>query len=139
MLNLFHRSCTKYRQFILAEVLSIKVSYKFAHVHCMSTLTKQFHKILLSVFRGVVMTICFSSTFKFGQISKFILRTMLMNINGFLTPLVLNHRRNPRDFYPIHFFHRNPVGSEDGLKCIYIYLILFISESRISLILITFQ
>ena len=32
-----------------------------------------------------------------------------------------NHRRNPRDFYPLHFFHdersvadRNPVGSDDG-------------------------
>ena len=32
------------------------------------------------------------------------------------------HRRNPRDFYPLHFFHersvadRNPVGSDNGRR-----------------------
>ena len=37
----------------------------------MFSITTKFHKILLSGFRGVALTNCFSSIFHFGQISKF--------------------------------------------------------------------
>ena len=37
----------------------------------MSFITTKFHEILLSGFRGVVLTNCFSSIFHFRQISKF--------------------------------------------------------------------
>ena len=37
----------------------------------MSFITTKFHEILLSGFRGVALTNCFSSIFHFGQISKF--------------------------------------------------------------------
>ena len=37
----------------------------------MSFITTKFYEILLSGFRGVALTNCFSSIFYFGQISKF--------------------------------------------------------------------
>ena len=40
-------------------------------VHIKSFKTTKFHEILLSGFRGVALTNCFSSIFHFGQISKF--------------------------------------------------------------------
>ena len=40
-------------------------------LHINSFITTKFHKILLSGFRGVALTNCFSSIFHFGQISKF--------------------------------------------------------------------
>ena len=43
----------------------------YAHLHIESFITTKFHEILLSRFRGVALTNCFSSIFHFGQISKF--------------------------------------------------------------------
>ena len=43
----------------------------YAHLHGMPITTTKFHEILLSGFRGVALTNCFSSIFHFGQISKF--------------------------------------------------------------------
>ena len=49
----------------------ISISCEYAYVQSMSLSTKRFSKILLSDFRGVAQTNCFSSIFNFGQISKF--------------------------------------------------------------------
>ena len=43
----------------------------YAHLQIKSFITTKFHEILLSGFRGVALTNCFSSIFHFGQISKF--------------------------------------------------------------------
>ena len=49
----------------------IKISSEDAYLHIMSFITTKFQEILLSGFRGVALTKCFSSIFHFGQISKF--------------------------------------------------------------------
>ena len=47
------------------------MSCGYAHLHIMSFNTIKFQEILLSGFRGVVLTNCFSSIFHCGQIYKF--------------------------------------------------------------------
>ena len=47
----------------------IGTSWGYAHLHIMSFITTKFYETLLSGYRGVVLTICFSSIFHFGQIS----------------------------------------------------------------------
>ena len=51
----------------------IKISCEYARVHILSFITTKFPEILLSIFRGVALTLCncFSSIFHFRQISKF--------------------------------------------------------------------
>ena len=49
----------------------IKIICGYAHLHGMSFTTTKFQEILLSSFRGLALTICFSSIFHFGLISKF--------------------------------------------------------------------
>ena len=49
----------------------IKMSHGYAHLHIMSFITTKFQEILLSGFRGVALTHCFSSIFFFRQISNF--------------------------------------------------------------------
>ena len=51
--------------------IELKISCGYAHLHIMSFITTKFHEILLSGFRGVALTNCFSIIFHFGQISKF--------------------------------------------------------------------
>ena len=45
-----------------------------------------------------------------------------------------DHRRNPRDFYPLHFVHRNPVGSDDDRgqlsKSVFIINNIFAMETK---------
>ena len=48
----------------------IKISCGYAHLHIMSFINTKFQEILLSGFRGVALTNCFSSIFHFRQISK---------------------------------------------------------------------
>ena len=47
------------------------MSCGYVHLHIMSFTTTKFQEILLSGFRGVALTNCFSSIFHFRQISKF--------------------------------------------------------------------
>ena len=49
----------------------IKMSCGYAHLHIMSFINTKFQEILLSAFRGVALTNCFTSIFHFRQISKF--------------------------------------------------------------------
>ena len=49
----------------------IKISCKYAHLQSLSFITTKFHKILLSAFKGIALTNCFSRIFNFGQISTF--------------------------------------------------------------------
>ena len=49
----------------------IRIFCGYAHLHIMSFITTKFQEILLSGFRGVALTNCFSSILNFGQISKF--------------------------------------------------------------------
>ena len=49
----------------------IKMSCGYAHLNIMSFITTKYQEILLSGFRGVGLTNCFSSIFHFRQISKF--------------------------------------------------------------------
>ena len=49
----------------------IRISCGYAHLHIKSFITTKFQEILLSGFRGDLLTTCFSSIFYFGQISKF--------------------------------------------------------------------
>ena len=49
----------------------IKISCGYTHLHGMFFTTTKFQEILLSGFRGVGPTNCFSSISHFGQISKF--------------------------------------------------------------------
>ena len=49
----------------------IKISCGYTHLHMMSFIITTFLEILLSGFRGSVLTNCFSSIVHFGQISKF--------------------------------------------------------------------
>ena len=79
MLNQFHTTCTKYSNIfvpIKTHVLPVKkqiriIFCKYAHVHSLSTWTIKLHEMLLSSFRGVVLTNFFSCIFYFSQISKF--------------------------------------------------------------------
>ena len=48
-----------------------KMSCGYAHLHIMSVITTKFQEILLSGFRGVALTNCFSSNFHFRQNTKF--------------------------------------------------------------------
>ena len=48
----------------------INISCGYAHQHIKSLITTKFQEILLSGFRGVALTSCFSSILHFGQISK---------------------------------------------------------------------
>ena len=56
------------RKSLLGQIF-FRIFCKCAHVHSKNLSTKSFHKILLSAFRGA-LTNCFSTIFKFGQISK---------------------------------------------------------------------
>ena len=49
----------------------LKIFCGHADLHIMSFINTKFQEILLSGFRGVALTNCFSSIFHFGQISKF--------------------------------------------------------------------
>ena len=49
----------------------INVYCKYAHLHSMSIIATKIYEILLSGFKGVALTICFSSIFYFGEMSKF--------------------------------------------------------------------
>ena len=48
----------------------IRISCGYAHQHIKSFITTKFHEILLSGFRGVILTNCIRGIFHFGQISK---------------------------------------------------------------------
>ena len=49
----------------------IRISCGYAHLYDMSFITTKFLEILLSSFRGIALTNCFSNIFHFGQISNF--------------------------------------------------------------------
>ena len=72
-LKLSKRFFLKHFILLLLRVLQIwiRITCGFAHLHIKSFITTKFYKILLSGFRGVALTNCFSSIFHFGQISKF--------------------------------------------------------------------
>ena len=64
----FHLSCTKlfwpnFKRDINCSLKGsnnwIKISCGYAHLHIMSLITTKFHELLLSGFRGVVLTNCF--------------------------------------------------------------------------------
>ena len=54
-----------------ALFLFFKLNKKFLEYEYLSFITRKSHEILLSGFRGVVLTLCFSFVFNFGQISIF--------------------------------------------------------------------
>ena len=56
---------------LLLKKDQISISCINAYLHIKSFITTKFHKILMSSFREVELTNCFSSIFQFGQISKF--------------------------------------------------------------------
>ena len=56
---------------LLKYQISISCEYAYLHIMSFWIITTKYHAILLSGFRGGVLTNCFSSIFQFRQISKF--------------------------------------------------------------------
>ena len=66
-------NCKYFKMFIDSNA-NIKSEFSMnmhSHVNSMSTLTFKLYTTLLSIYRGVVLTYCFSSISNFGQTFKF--------------------------------------------------------------------
>ena len=69
--SIFHfGQMSKFKKGVIPRKKWIKITCVYAHLHGMSFTAKKFHEILLSGFREVALTNCFSNIFHFGQISK---------------------------------------------------------------------